>query len=334
MDRVAVSEMPAPAWRVWVSAVGGVLGGSLYALIMYGLSHLGWLPAGLVSIAGIFGLPLVIGALCVAFSAPVQQARVRYWVLAPWLAVALAYAALAAVQLEALICLIMLLPATLALTSLGGVLAGLLIRWLRQRRHVQRGMVGCFIALPLLLGQFELHWDAPVELHTVQDRIVVESTPDHVWATLLNVPDIHDSELAWSFSHAIGLPRPRAALLTGAGVGSTRDLYWDGGVHFREHVTAWEPGQRLAYDVDVSPAREALRKLDTHVVIGDRYFDVLHGEYQLRELAPGRTELTLSTTYRISTNVNAYGNLWARHTLDDFHTVVLGLLKRRAEHAS
>ncbi|WP_266158748.1 hypothetical protein [Dyella silvatica] len=333
MDRVAVSPRLTPVWRWWLSAIGGVLGGALYALVMYGFSHLGWLPAGLVSMAGIFGLPLVIGALCVAFGAPAQQARVRYWVLAPWLAVALAYVVLAAVQLEALICLIMLLPATLALTSLGGVLAGLLIRWLRRRRQLRHGIVGCFVLLPLLLGQFELHGEAPVEWHTVQDRIVVEATPDQLWATLLNVPDIRDSELDWSFSHAIGLPRPRAALLSGSGVGSTRDLYWDDGVHFREHVTVWEPGQRLAYDVDVSPAREALRKLDTHVVIGDRYFDVLRGEYQLHELAPGRTELSLSTTYRISTDVNAYGNLWARRTLDDFHTVVLGLLKRRAEHA-
>jgi hypothetical protein len=85
--------------------------------------------------------------------------------------------------------------------------------------------------------------------------------------------------------------------------------------------------------VDVSPAREALRRLDTHVVIGDRHFDVERGEYDLREIAPGTTELSLSTTYRISTRVNGYGNFWAQRTLDDFHTVVLGLIKRRAELA-
>ncbi|MFC5741122.1 SRPBCC family protein [Dyella tabacisoli] len=332
MDRVVTAWRLTPRRRMWAAALGGVLGGSLYGFVMDGASRLGWLPFDFVSVAGIFSLPLVMGAICVALSAPAQQARMKYWFLAPWLTVALTYAVLTAVQWEALICLIMLLPATLALSSLGGVLAGLLVTWLRRRRHAQRGIVGCFIVLPLLLGQFELHMETPVELHTVQDRIVVEASPEHVWATLLNVPDIRDTELQWSFSHAIGLPKPRAALLNGSGVGSVRDLYWDDGVHFREHVTAWEPGQRLAYDVDVTPAREALRRLDTHVVIGDRYFDVLRGEYQLRELAPGRTELTLSTTYRISTNVNAYGNLWARHTLDDFHTVVLGLLKHRAEH--
>jgi len=125
----------------------------------------------------------------------------------------------------------------------------------------------------------------------------------------------------------------RAGVLSGSGVGAVRDLYWEGDVHFREYVTAWEPARRLAYRVDVAPAREALQRLDTHVVIGDRYFDIRQGEYVLRDLGDGRTELTLSTTYRMRTLINVYGGWWADRTLDDFHTVVLQLLKQRIEAA-
>jgi hypothetical protein len=70
-----------------------------------------------------------------------------------------------------------------------------------------------------------------------------------------------------------------------------------------------------------------------HVVIGDRYFDIQHGEYALRDLGDGRTELSLSTTYHMHTLVNGYGGWWANRTLDDFHTVVLDLIKHRTERA-
>lgn len=319
--------------RLWLASVGGVLGGAAYALLLYLLARLPWFPSGFVSLSGILGTPLVIGAVCVGLSSSAQLASVRYRCFAPWLSIALVYALFALAKLETLICLIMLSPATLGMATLGGALTGKIIHYLRQRRRLQSGVLGCFVLLPLLCSQWEAHWQAPELRHTVSDHIVIDAPPTLVWNGLLNVPDIHRQELRWSFSHAIGLPRPLAAMLHGEGEGAVRDLYWEGGIHFREYVTAWEPEQRLAYRVDVSPAREALRHLDTHVVIGDRYFDIESGQYQLRDLGNGRTELTLSTTYRMHTTVNPYGQWWADRTLDDFHTVVLQLLKERTEHA-
>ena len=318
--------------RLWLASVGGVLSGAIYAALLNFVSQLPWFPSGFVSASGILGTPMVIGAVCVGLSSPSQQASVSYRCLAPWLSIALVYLLFALVKLETLICLIMLAPATLGMSTLGGALTGTIIHRLRQRKVLQRGVVGCFVLLPLLCSQWEAHWQVPELRHTVSDRIVIDASPMQVWNGLLNVPDIQRQELSWSFSHAIGLPRPLAAKLSGAGEGAVRDLYWEGGIHFREYVTAWEPAQRLTYRVDVSPAREALRRLDTHVVIGDRYFDIENGEYRLRDLGNGRTELSLSTTYRMRTMVNPYGEWWANRTLDDFHTVVLRLLKRRVEH--
>jgi hypothetical protein len=315
--------------RLWTASFGGVGAGIVYALSMYLLGLFDF-PVGFVSFTGLIGTPLVLGAVCVGLSLPEQRARLRYRVFAPWLAIALLYVVFLLIKWETVICLIMLAPLTLGLASIGGLVTGWLIARL-QRARTSRGMLGCFVLLPLLCGQFEAAQPAPVEIRTVTDRIVIDAPTDKVWRTLIDVPDIQDRELNWSFSHAIGLPKPRAALLHGNGVGSVRDLYWDDGIHFRERVTDWQPGRRLAYDVDVSPAQTALRRLDTHVVIGDRYFDVERGEYDLRAMAPGETELRLSTTYRISTQVNGYGNFWAYRTLDDFHSVVLGLLKHRAE---
>lgn len=328
-----MSEMPAVASRrrIWIASVGGVLGGVLYGALLYVLMRLHWLPEGFVSVTGIFGSPLVTGAVCVGLSSPAQRSSMAYRCMAPWLSIAMHYTVFALIQWETVICLIMLAPVTLALSSCGGLLAGWIADRLRARRHLRQGMVGCFALLPLAVGLGESAVPVPELVHTVSNRIVISAPPAAVWQGLLNVPDIRREELSWSFSHAIGLPRPRAAGLSGTGVGAVRDLYWDDGIHFREYVTAWEPSQRLGYRVDVSPAREALRRLDTHVVIGDHYFDLLRGEYVMRDLGDGRTELSLSSTYRMRTMVNTYGRWWADRTLDDFHTVVLRLLKQRIE---
>ena len=271
-------------------------------------------------------------AITLCFSSAEQQARKEYRIFAPWLTVSLLYFILVVAFWETMICLIMLAPITYPGASLGGWLAGTLLQAKKNKRAVQRGTLGCFIALPLLLNPLESRVvPTPTEFAIVHDSIVIDASADHVWATLLNVPDIRNEELASSFSHTIGLPRPRAALMTDSGVGAVRDLYWDDGVHFREIIKECESSRLLVYDVDVSPARAALRRLDTHVVIGDRYFNITEGRYALIPLPNGRTELQLSTSYRITTRINMYGRFWADQTLDDFHNVVLALIKQRAE---
>ena len=315
-----------------MAVVGGVAGGAVYALLAYVLFRMHWLPEGVVSWSYILGVPLVVGAVCVGLSGRALQANILYCCFAPWLPIILVYIVLAAIEVETLICLIMLAPAAFSCATIGGTLAG----WVARRRHragIDRAVMSCVALAPLIFVAIEARQEAPEVVHTVSNSVVVAAPPGRVWNELLNVPAIRSEELRWSFSHAIGLPRPRAAVLTGAGVGSVRDLYWDGQIHFREYVTAWDEAWRLAYRVDVSPARETLRRLDTHVVIGDRFFDVQQGEYSLRDLGAGRTELRLSTTYRMRTNVNPYGEWWANRTLADFHTVVLELIRGRAENA-
>ncbi|VFR36595.1 hypothetical protein BER2_3984 [plant metagenome] len=329
---VPVRYWQRPAQRAFLAALGGVLLGALVSLGLYAvLAGFTPLKREFVSGMGLFGLPFFMGAATVSLSPPARQARWGYRILAPWVSVLIVFLGLVIVAVETLICLVMLAPVLFPAASLGGVLAGwLLTRW--RQRAAQRATLASVLVLPILLGPLEpMVVPTQVEHITVSDRIVIAAAPGAVWATLVQVPDIRDSELQPSFSHAIGLPRPRAALMTGQGVGAVRDLYWEDNVRFREHVTAWEPGRLLAYDVDVSPARDTLKKLDPHVVIGDRYFDVLRGRYDLRALPDGSTELSLSTTYRISTRVNGYGKFWADRTLHDFHGVVLDLLRDRVQ---
>jgi hypothetical protein len=304
-----------------------VLAGAIYAALAYLVFRRHWLPEGIVSWSYILGVPLIIGAVCVGLSGRALQKNILYCCFAPWLPIVLVYVVLAVIKVETLICLIMLAPSAFGCATIGGALAGVIARQLGPYRSV----MSCIALAPLLFVRIEAGQEAHQVIHTVTNRVVIAAPPERVWSALLNVPDIRPEELRWSFSHAIGLPRPRAALLSGSGIGSVRDLYWEGDIHFREYVTEWDPRRRLAYRVDVSPARESLRRLDTHVVIGDRYFDIQEGEYRLRDLGTGQTELSLSTTYRMRTMVNPYGEWWANRTLDDFHTVVLKLIQKRTE---
>jgi hypothetical protein len=68
-------------------------------------------------------------------------------------------------------------------------------------------------------------------------------------------------------------------------------------------------------------------------MIGGRYFDVVSGRYALAAAGPAHTRVTLSCTYRISTNLNAYSRLWADFILDDFNQMILEVIKKRSEAA-
>ena len=73
-----------------------------------------------------------------------------------------------------------------------------------------------------------------------------------------------------------------------------------------------------------------IAELDTHIVVGDKYFDIQSGAYKLNQIE-GVTYLSLTTNYRITSKVNWYGALWANYVLDDFHSSVLSLIKNRVE---
>lgn len=281
-----------------------------------------------VSLTFLICMPTIMGAITVWFGSEAQLARYRFRIFAPWVTLLGGYVIFFATRLETAVCLIMMFPIFALATSLGGLLGGWCRTVLLRRR---RTTLSCVALLPLLLVPLESLIPVQTEYRTVATSVVIHAAPDRVWDTLTSVPDIRPEELAWSFSHAIGIPRPRAAHLDRAGIGGIRDIYWERGVHFKETITAWQSGQGFSYRVDASPAAHALRVLDTHVVIGDRHFDVTNGSYQLEALKSGDTRVTLCTTYRISTRVNFYGRPWADFVLDDFHGVVLGVIKGRAQ---
>jgi hypothetical protein len=282
-----------------------------------------------VSFSFILLMPVAMGAITVWFGSRAQRARYLFRIFAPWLTIVGIYAVFLVSALETLVCLVMLFPAFAIAASLGGILAGWGLTFAESRRAVT---LLCFALLPVVVSPIEDLVPARTEYLTVTTSRVVHAPREAVWQHVTNVPAIPADELPWSFSQAIGLPKPLEARLDRAGIGATRDIFWERDVHFMEHITGWNEGEGFSYSVDVTPAARALKILDMHIVIGDQYFDVTEGRYMLRSIENGDTIVTLSTTYRMSTRVNFYGRLWANFVLNDFHQVVLEVIGKRAEH--
>jgi hypothetical protein len=103
------------------------------------------------------------------------------------------------------------------------------------------------------------------------------------------------------------------------------------GIKFQEIITKWDNLNSFNYDIKVDPHSIPPTTLDEHVMIGGRYFDVVKGYYKIENLAPNKQLITLSCTYRITTNLNFYGKWWADFIVNDFNKTILEVIKKRSE---
>ena len=130
--------------------------------------------------------------------------------------------------------------------------------------------------------------------------------------------------------HFMGIPKPMAALTERLEVGGIREIYWNKGVHFQEKITKINEFQNISYDVLVDKESMEIAELDTHIVVGDKYFDVTSGSYTTNKKGD-KTVLVLTTNYRMTTKLNWYGKYWADFVLNEFHKSVLTVIKMRNE---
>ncbi|MBL8266432.1 hypothetical protein [Steroidobacter sp.] len=231
--------------------------------------------------------------------------------------------------IEGLICIVLVLPVFTIASVIGGLVMGLALRLVRYNRAV----VSCFALLPVVFAPLESQLIPDSHERTVVNTLVIDSSAENIWNNLISVADIQKQELGWSFTHAMGVPRPLQAAMNGAGVGAVRTSQWEKGVQFKEVVTQWQPPYRLSYDFDIPPNSIPRDALDRHVEIGGEYFTVVSGGYSIRPLSAEQCEVTLRTTYANRSNLKLYGDLWGDFVFDDFHRSILRLIQHRSERA-
>ena len=305
---------------------------ALVVVVIYGLGIyvITWLPSDAdnspVVIAGALLVAAGIGSLITVLVDPRGEKTFGELLGYAVLALLITMALTAALFGEGIVCLIMAMPILAFGVPVGIAVSMASLRWF-QNRH------GAFmvVALPLMVLPLELRMDWPDYQGLVTTEIIIAAPPETVWANTVEIRDIDPDTLRFTASHNLMFfPRPLDARLDRRGPGATRYLTWTSGVHFREHITEWDQNRRLGwtfgFDPDSIPAR-----VDSHLRPDAEATKLLRGEYVLEPLPDGRTRLVLTTHYQVSLPWNSYGRWWANLLLDDFHSVVLDVVKQRAE---
>lgn len=309
----------------------GFVFGLIYALLAYFLHALieFLLPdmGDFVSIGMLIIFPIAVGYVTTHFSQPEQYESLSYAIFAP-IAPLLGWVIIPIIlTYETAICVAMILPIYIPLSAIGGLWA----RYnLLAKGKNKNTTLSCIVVLPFIISPIEERIQSPTEYHWVKDTITINATPQQVWAQLPNVPNIQSDELKWTFSHAMGIPKPLSAHTPKLAVGETRNIKWERGIEFNDRITEIIPNKRLSYDVVVDFESMLNANLDTHITLGDEYFDVTRGYYEM-EYIDGVTHLSIATKYRVTSKVNWYGRLWVNFVMDDFHDSILHLIKSRTE---
>jgi hypothetical protein len=283
----------------------------------------------IMSVSFIFFVPVAVGFITIYFSPREEEAAWARWIALPWAASLLTIGAALILAWEGLICAVVWVPLFLAMSSVGGIIAGLVRRAVRS--PASRGLVlASVVLLPFVLSPVERATRPPVAYREVETQVVIHSSADVIWAHIREVRAIGEEELGRSFAHLLGFPKPIEAALSGEGVGAVRHATFEGDVLFVETITDWEPGRRLSFTIAADAGIPAAT-FDRHVVVGGAYFDVLAGSYRIEALGPERCVLHLSSRQRLSTRFNRYTQVWTDLFMKDIQHTILQVIKRRCE---
>lgn len=316
---------PSPMTNVFVvAALAAAIYGVLVRFVL-GLAHAN--SAAIVSEGFIFLAPLAIGYLAIYQIEIERKTNVLTWIFFPWLPATLCFLIALLFLLEGVICIVFIFPAVLLFSSIGGVLAGVITRKFTKSKST---MV-CAALLPFVVAMVEANIQPPSENRVVHSQVLIHASPQVVWDNIKDVRAIAPSELKSTWTHAIGFPRPIAATLSHAGVGGVRTATFEHGLTFFETVTDWQPNQRLSFRIKADTEHIPPTTLDEHVTIGGRYFDVLHGEYQIEPLSNGDVMLHLLSSQRLSTDFNTYASFWTDAVMQDLQTSILDVIRNRCE---
>jgi hypothetical protein len=307
----------------------GLVMGALYGLFLRGMFewHVLRHVYEIVSVSFLLMAPFATGAIAVFFGSRTRRLSVGEQIGTAAGTMVFFLIAMFVLFIEGLICILLVLPVFMIASIVGGLVMGLAFRVVKYNGAV----VSCVALLPVVFAPLESRLTPDSHERTVVNTIVIDASATEIWNNLTSVADIQRQELGFSFTHAMGVPRPLQAAMDGAGVGAVRTSQWEKGVQFKEVVTQWQPPYRLAYDFDIPPHSIPRDALDRHVEIGGEYFTVVEGSYTIRPLSAQQCEVTLQTTYANRSNLKLYGDLWGDFVFDDFHRSILRLIKHRAE---
>jgi hypothetical protein len=311
--------------------IGVVLGAAygVFARFIFGFGLIGNFFE-VMSSAFVIGVPIALGFITIWFGEYRKSNFWIVWLFAPWLASIACLACALILAWEGIICIILLLPLILILSSIGGLIAGICLKIFKSKRD-RNYCIAIVALIPFVASPIEQMRSAGLETRTVATQIQIHADAQTVWNQIRSVPLISEKEQHFSFSHMIGFPRPLEAKLVGEGVGAVRYATFEKGVLFVETINEWDEPHRLSFSIRADTKDIPPSTFDEHVRIGGKYFDVLTGTYWIEDIGNGNVILHLSSSQRLSTRFNFYSHFWTDYLMADLQNYILGIIKQRCE---
>lgn len=313
------------------SFITGVVVGAIYGLSAQFILKVAELKEvfSIMTLGFVFVLPVCLGVVTVYFADSSARSSWGFRIMMPWATASLCLLLAMITGLEGTICLIMTIPIYLPLSSLGGILGGVYFS-LVDSRKMNSFALGGLLLMPFLVSGLEERYPLEDLTKQVNTSIVINSTSPIVWSQITRIPKI--TEPQESFFYFMGFPRPVEATLSYDGIGGVREAKFEKGLMFLETITEWETEKKLTFTIKAEPENTPLTTLDSHVVVGGRYFDTLLGEYEIERLNGNQVRLHLFSRYRLSTRFNFYAEIWSDFLMRDIQENILRVIKSRCEN--
>jgi len=308
------------------SAVFGILATAFLtalevAFTTNGLGNYGW---------GLFvGIPFFLGlssTLIYSFHRPRPLGKC---LLVATISTGLVGAALFALAVEGIICLVMALPLALALALFGAFIGYVVQRRPTFATSTLRVVSVGFLLIPgLILVEYGIGETPP--LYKVTTSVVIKSDPETVWTHVVTFSQLPPpTETIFK----TGIAYPIRAEMHGRGPGAVRHCIFSTGP-FVEPITAWDEPRLLQFDVSEQP--RAMEELSLYNDLRpphlENYFIARKGQFELKSLADGTTLLEGTTWYQNRFWPAPYWHLWSDAIIDSIHNRVLLHIKSLAEN--
>ncbi len=313
---------------MWIVVGCGLVYGG-FTRTLFAMEFLSRWLGGAATMTFLFLAPFAMGALVAFLGMTLTQRRsINLWGVAmPTACLFIGIGVSVITGFEALFCVLVAVPMLWPLTILGGVLTALIVR----KTTGGRMYVSAVLLLPYAVAPLEQSLELPEEILTVENRIEIDAPRAAVWERIASVPAISPKELPWSWVHALGFPKPIAAVLEGEGVGAVRIATFERGVSFYERVTEWAPGEAIGFSIDADPQFVPANAFDQHVIVGGRFYDVLDGRYEIRMGDDGSLVLRLSSRHRLNTHLGRYASWWSGRIMNEIQGNILEVIRKRTE---
>lgn len=323
---------PAPgvlkhAWPFskWYPLLAGVLAGLLIRFVFNGK------PGGhyeTMSIAFVNFAPIAVAAVSVYFSERIARRTWSYYAGIGAGANMLCILGTLLINIEGLICAIIIVP----MFGLYGAFGGLMMGAICRTTNWPRPAVFSFAFLPVVLGAILPGGSGDHYIGKAQRSVLIQASPQKIWAQLHNTTNIAPAEVERAWMYRIGVPLPESGLTRITSKGLERDITMGKSIHFTQLASEWRENSYVKWHYRFDEDSIPPGALDDHVKIGGHYFDLIDTEYTITPKGTA-TELTISMKYRVSTQYNWYTKRVAALLFNNFEDVILTFYARRAERA-